>query len=310
MKLRLFSLSVALLFAASALFTSCTQTDQPGTATGYHEGYQDISGLTVGQTYKFGISGGASGGHITGVSSYATGFVRVFYTRAAGDSAQITVTQNSTASDAITWAPATGSSKLRLYESAAPSSVGPSGLILGPTASTTSISGGSNADLVLQTNNNITFPFLTITTGKAMGINSRDADFGIPANAKIKGGLAMQQNSAALSSVISNNPPNFMDIDQNATLIFDSSSFVFVVHELSDNHWARVEVAPQEAVTTVNSNSGHYLWGDTGGANSYRFIDVYVTYDPTANQPYAANPVARKNALLAYTGLGLGALMH
>src|SRR6185369_9180790 len=96
----------------------------------------------------------------------------------------------------IVWAAVTGGGTFRLYESAAPSATGPSGLILGPTPGTTSISGSSNADLVLQTNNSIAFPYLTITTGKALSINNRDADFGFTSpTAYFAGGLAAQMFS-------------------------------------------------------------------------------------------------------------------
>jgi len=122
MKLRLLSFSLcAILLAAGALFTSCTNTTTPGTTTqGYFDVSADISGLNLGQRYTFNVTGGASGTRITGVSAYtstgATGTVRVFWTRAAGDSSQVTAVSNSLAPDAITWGVVLSSSdKIKLY---------------------------------------------------------------------------------------------------------------------------------------------------------------------------------------------------
>jgi hypothetical protein len=302
MKLRLLSFSLgALLLAAGAFITGCTQTDTPGTgSSNYTDTYGDISGLTVGQTYQFGISGGNSGTMITGVSSYSgtatSGTVRVFWSRASGDSNRITptATVGSTAgSNIIVWAPASSSGTFRLYETADPSSSHPSGLVLGTTAHTASISGAeaSNLDLVLGTDASqpTTQPGLSLVSpddGRSLipvGVSVKSTDFASSADI-VKGGLPMDK----LSSSITFSASGSYDI---SSAFRDSSSAIIAVRT-QDGHYARVEIVPQAASTTFQGNTGHFLWGDTGGLPSYRFVDLNVTYQPTANLAYAGRPVS------------------
>ncbi len=298
MKLRLSFFSIcAMLLVAGALFTSCTQTDTPGTGTGgYHDTYADIS-VTPGTTYVFNISGGSANSVITGVSAYNTGVVRVYWSRAASDSAKITptATPGSTGSG-IVWAGVTGGGLFRVYETADVDASHPSGLILGPTPHTASLTGAekSKIDLVLQTDNTIGTPFLSLVSADLNATNTRSAKFGFTSpTTYFKGGLAAQSfSSGDLSAVIGAN--NFFDI---TALHSDSASAVIVVRT-ADNNYSRVEIVPQ-STSTFGGVSGHFLWGDTGGASSRRFIDVNVTYNPTTNSPYAAI-FDTKDARLAY----------
>ncbi|MEI8134898.1 MAG: hypothetical protein WCH46_07435 [bacterium] len=306
MKLRGFSLSLcAILIVSAALLSSCTQTDTPGTGTAFTDTYADVSGLTVGQTYKFNITGGAAGTKIAGVSAYATGTVRVFWTRASGDSSQITVVTNSTASDAISWAAVTGSATIRLYESADLDPTHASGLVLsgasGPHSASISGAEKANIDLVLHTEPAIALPQLSLVSAKdgiASG-NTRNSAFGFTSpTAYFRGGLSAQIFGAGDLSTIVNASNNFADITATHS---DSASLVLVV-KTQDNNYARIEVVAQAAKTTFGGVSGHFLWGDTGGATSFRYIDVKVTYNPTVNSPYAAIPSKKKDMRLAYSG--------
>jgi len=306
MKLRIsFFLACAVLISAASLFTSCTPTDTPPTTTTANtDTWRDVSGLTDGTTYKFNITGGSSAStKIVGVSSYTSGTVRVFWTRGAGDSSAITVVSNSTASDAITWAAASGdiSKTYRLYETSAPSSVGPSGLILGPTTKTASVTASdasTTIDIVLATISG-NAPAISLQSADVQGSQvtppARKTAFSDnPYN--IPGGLQMDHYSSSQTTLFTSNA-NFADIDPR---IHDSSSMILVLRT-ADGNYARVEVVPQAALTSFDINgvptSGHYLWGDTDPAHpstSKRFVDVKVTYQPTKLIGYASRLIESK----------------
>ena len=303
MKLRLsfFSICAMLLFAG-ALFTSCTQTTTPGSTTTAHtDTWRDMNGLTVGQTYQFSVTGSSPSTMITGVSSWKDGTVRVFWSRGLGDSSDVVVNTSGSTSPSISWAAVTSNTlTLRLYETAAPSNVGPSGLVLGPNPRVVTLTGADkdNIDLVLQSDQNIPSgaPYIALVSADLNATNNRSAKFGFPIPASgtyVKGGLAAQMFSTGDLTGLMTTINAFDILASHA----DSSSAVFIVRT-SDSHYSRVEIVPQPTAK-VNNVSGNYLWGETIDPKHYRFIDVNVTYNITAGSAYAAIFNA-KDASLAF----------
>lgn len=272
-----------MLLLAGAFFTSCTQTDSPPeTNTKYTDTYADVSGLTDGQKYQFSVTSSNTNTAISGVSSYKSGTVRVFWTRAAGDSSKVTVSSSSPGSlTFIEWAPATSGGIFRLYETADLTAGHPSGLVLGPTPMVLSV-GDANAatmiDAVLATDNTIATPFISLVAPNVAGSqvtgSNRSTRFSTTASA-VNGGLAMQSLNADFASQVSATR-NYFDI--TPTTHNGSSEIVYA--KTIDNHYSRIEIIPQ-ATSTFGGVSGNFLWGD-GGTPSRRFIDVNVTYQPTA----------------------------
>jgi hypothetical protein len=299
MKLRLLSLALCAMLALGALITSCTNTTTPGTTTqGYHDSSADVVGLNNGTTYQFNITGGASGTKIKGVSSWTNGTVRVFWSRAAGDSNQITVVQNSTTPDAITWAPASRTTgpnpdgTFRIYETADAATGHPSGLILGPITSTLSVgdvSAATTIDLVLATDTSRLPPSLVLVSAD----DSRSLIKGTPRVADfgqvdfVTGGLAMDYLNASLINIPSGASSAGSFIIPTGT----SGRSAVVPIRTADNQYARVEIIPQAS----NSNA---LWGNTGvvGTPSNRYyIDVNVTYQTGQHLPYAGRPQVNRH---------------
>ncbi|MDP4221500.1 MAG: hypothetical protein Q8916_08505 [Bacteroidota bacterium] len=306
MKLRLsfFALGATLLLAGT-LLTGCTQTTTPTTTdnrskvvSSSTDTYIDVTGLSDNQLYEFTVAGSSSSTALTGFSSYQNGTIRVFWTRGAGDASADTVyyrtATGSTASAGYhLWATAIRStSTLRVFETADPTD--PSGLILGPTAKTTSISGSDkmSIDLVLATVNNTPpgYPFLSLQAADVIGGVGVGAKADTVSNPRqVLGGLAMDQSLTG--TFTKGTFPRYVDLVSNIHDI----SYVFDVRTY-DDHAARVEIVPQAALTTVNGTAGHYLWGDTGGTPSYRYIDVNVTYQPTVGWNYDGRPGITRRA--------------
>jgi hypothetical protein len=294
MKQRLTFLSIcaALLFAG-AFFTSCTSTTTPPTTTttAYTDTYADVTGLSDGHQYSFSVTSSNAGTVISGVSSYANGIVRVFWNRAVGDSSQVTVNHvdgGSSSATSIVWAPADFTSAVRLWETSDPNASHPSGLILGATSTSTSVSGSSkqDIDLVLATDASVTavFPFLKLEAADQTSIsNARATDLSQVAY-QVKGGLAMNHFNSDLSGIIptGSNSVGFFSFSDWATIV-DTSIIIPVL--TADNHFARVEIIPQ-------STSPFKVWGDTdpGQSDSKRFIDVNVTYQTHPGWAFAGRP--------------------
>jgi hypothetical protein len=302
MKLRLsvFQLS-AMLLLTGAFFSGCTQTNSPTTSgQTYSDTFRDVDNLSPNQLYAFSVSGGSSGTVITAVSAYKTGTVRVFWTRASGDSSNVsvnaqTVSSPTPISGSIIWAPIYLTSMVRVYETADSSSSQPSGLVLGQTSHAASISGSEkdNIDLVLATDNSLKqIPFLSLIAAdvQGSGINGGKAtDIGNNAY-QTKAGLVGNKFTTDIAGLVptqSGNRINSFDIPGN---ISDSSSIILLMRT-SDGHYARVEIIPQPAV-----GGNNYLWGDTnpGGKPSYRFIDVNVTYQTIFDGGYVGRPIETK----------------
>lgn len=282
MKLRLsFFSACVMLLLAGAFFTSCTQTDTPPETL--YDSFQDVNGLTVGTTYQFSVQGTSTATAITGVSSYKSGTVRVFYHHPASDTV-VTVKSSAPGSlTSIAWKPAVGSAVLRVYETADLTGGHFSGLVLGPTPMTMSVGNAAAAtsvDMVLATDNTLPLPSISLiaptVTGSMITGSTRETRFST-SGVIIKGGLAMHSLNADFSSQVSATR-NYYDI---TSATHDGSSEIVYV-KTADNNYSRIEIVPQPAkdfgTPPVN---GQYLWGDTGGTNSRRFVDVIVTYQPT-----------------------------
>ncbi|MEP7234669.1 MAG: hypothetical protein ABI778_05170 [Ignavibacteriota bacterium] len=310
MKLRLLSFSAsAMLLAAGAFFSGCTPTDSPSTGDGTTkvasasgtDTYLDITGLSANTQYEFKVVGSSSTTTITGFSSYTNNTIRVFWSRGAGDVTPDTVVYKAASTaDAgfYLWATAdmtvtpNPSGIFRIYETADLAAGHGSGLILGPTTKVVSISGADkpNVDLLLLTDNSVAAPFLTLISADASGLITPGHTTLLGDNPyNVAGGLAMQHSLTDISSKFLTSA-NYEVIRSN---IFDNSSIVLYV-KTSDNHYARLEIVPQTVKTTFNGNSGNFLWGDTGGTPSTRFIDVKVTYQPTTNWGYVGRPEAHR----------------
>jgi hypothetical protein len=287
MKLSLLSLSLCAMIAASTLLTSCSDTTSPTTVTAYHDSTADVTGLTAGTVYYFNISGGASGSRIKGVSSYTNGTVRVFWTRAVGDTNQILAVNKatSTASDDIAWSAANLTTAIRLYETADVTAGHPSGLVLGNTSSSLSIGDASAAtkiDLVLATDPSASSPaphLVLVSADDALAKISgtpRSADFGHVD--LVTGGLINDYLNASLTTIDSNAATS-----AGAYIIpqVNNGRSAVVPIRTADRHYARVEIIPQAS----NANG---LFALTSGARYY--IDVNVTYQPVAYRGYADRP--------------------
>ena len=297
MKLRLLSLSLCAMLIAGAFMTGCTNSTTPGTTTvGYFDTWRDVTtGLTDNTQYSFNITGGSSSNtKILGVSAWTSGTVRVFWTRAVGDSSQINVVTNSTASDAIKYAAADGnySSSYRLWETSAPASVGPSGLILGSTPATASVTGSqsSKIDVVLATINSLPSPSISLQSADVQGsLVPSPARSTVFADApyQVKGGLPMNALTGDISGSFTQGANSF---DFPSYLNINDSSSAIISLKTADGNYARIEIVPQ-ATKTFNGTTGHFLWADDA-VSGKRYIDVKVTYQPTKGWGYVGRPGA------------------
>ncbi len=309
MKQRLSFLSIcAVLLVTGALFSSCTQTSTPGTAS---QGTPvlsiagattlDVTGLSDNQLYEFTVAGTTSGATITGFSSYANGTIKVSWTRGSGDTGIDTVFYRTTSSTTAAsgynvWATAVVSGPFRIYETADNTAGHNSGLVLGPTTKTVSIGGAdsTNADLILETYNvsGTTLPFLSLDAGDVLfGTTTHKTRFATNPFA-VAGGLA---NQHSLTDVTSTFPTVANEVTVFTDFASTKSKSIVLVGRTGSNNYVRVEVVPQS-----NGN----LWGDTGGANSKRFIDVNVAYQPSAGWGYVARPPAFSKGLAKRVATG------
>ena len=308
MKLRLSFLSVCtVLFFAGALFTSCTQTNTPGTTddrskvvSSSTDTFLDVTGLSDNQLYEFTVAGSTSTTVIAGFSSYTNGTIRVFWTRGSGDAGADTIYYKKpagTTADAgyKLWATSdmtngpNADGTFRIYETADATSGHSSGLILGPVTSTLSVSDASAAakiDLVLATDNSLSAPRLVLVSSddnrSLISGTPRSADFG--STDIVTGGVALDYLSTDITGIAHPGAGSWVIPAANA-----GKSAVIPVRT-ADNHYARVEIIPQ-------SGNGTLLFGNTGipGTSTNRyFIDVHVVYQPSVGWGYVGRPEVRR----------------
>ncbi len=313
MKIRLSLLSLCATFLlASILISSCTQTNTPPVPdnrskviSSSTDIWIDVTGLSD-SLYEFTVTGNSSLTVLTGFSSYQNGTIRVFWNRGSGDTGADTVFYRTTTSTTASagyyvWAPAirpTGSNpdgSFRLFETSAPASVGPSGLILsGATTRTAAISSpdSTNVDLILETYpQSGALPFLSLDAADVLIGTSTHKTIFADHDFLVTGGLANQHNSTDVSGTFSLQANTTTDFTGN-----NGESLVLVVRT-SDNHYARVEIEPQP---------NGFLWGDTnaGSPTSKRYIDVFVVYQPTAAWGYVGRPPAFSKGLAKRVSVG------
>lgn len=187
---------------------------------------------------------------------------------------------------AIRWATATRSGVITLYETADNTAGHNSGLVLGANNETSSTAHSASTigaekldiDLVLATDNSLTLPFLSLQGADVTGS-------GIPGGRVtrlgnnyfiVAGGLDFDFYAASIASEFT------LGVNFFPVLGAVSNPIILLV-KTADNHYARVEIVPQ---------SSGFLWKDVVvGSNSYRAIDVIVSYQPTTGVAYAGRPV-------------------
>ena len=177
----------------------------------------------------------------------------------------------------IIWGTATRSGTLTIFETGDPGN--PSGLILGPIARVVSTKGAdsSKIDLVLASRADVPNPFISLQT--ASGAKS-GIFFGrktlVDDYFEVAGGLDKDFYKSGFSTPASDGFSGFGAVT--------SGNPVVMVVKTTDGNYARIEILPQAL-------NGNKLWKIVG-AGPYRAIEVIVSYQPTANAPYAGRPEA------------------
>ncbi len=296
MKLRTTVLAfAALLIGASTFMVGCTTEDTPtggGTdnrsklLSSTSDVRMNIPGLTTDQLYTFSVSNGSYTTKIKGVAAKDSASINVFWTRDPLDNGVDTVfyqavSSPSSAANTITWATASYTAGLTLYESADNTAGHNSGLILGIPSKTSTISGtaGLGVDLILATDNTIPLPQLEIRSPDAQLTGARTTY--LSNGAYIVGGGANNNffSSDITSQIDFVSPVNVYDIPAAGGVGSDSSAIILV---RAQGHFARIEIV-RDPVTGK-------LWRDTGGASSTRYIVVNVFYQTTTGWGYVSRP--------------------
>ncbi len=295
MKLRTTVLAfAALLIGASTFMVGCTTEDTVGGGTDTRTKLPSsstavkmtVTGLTSNQLYTFSVSSGNYTTKIKGVAANDAASINVFWTRDPLDTGVDTVfyeavSAASTAANTITWATAAKTASLNLYESADLTPGHNSGLILGTTSTTGSISGtsGLGVDLILATDNTIPLPQLELRSPDAQLTNARTTYFSNGAY-MVGGGATNNYFTTNITSQINIvSPVNLYDIPAAGAVGSDSSAIILVS---AQGHFARIEIVRDPATGK--------LWRDTGGASSKRYIVVNVFYQPTTGWGYVSRP--------------------
>lgn len=223
-----------------------------------------------------------------------------------GQSYDIVVKNGSETSAKVTWAPATRwpseanpSATVRLFETAAPINVGPSGLIIDETgmrAVSTEGNEQTRIDLVLATQDPARVARDTIVSLVSPSISSES---GIPGGRKtafadkifyVTGGLDNDYYTVALSTLVHPSQDlarNALDIVKMATNHEGYNKSLILVLRTQDNHYARVEVLPQPA---GSPRAGQHYGIETITGNEYKFVDVRASYQLTTGLGYASRP--------------------
>jgi hypothetical protein len=187
----------------------------------------------------------------------------------------------------IEWATATRSGKITIYETGDPSASHPSGLILGDlsgVARAASISGVDSLliDLVLATDNTSPFPYLSFQGADVTGsliYSGRATKLGDTYYTVSGGsGLDNQYFTSGFSGQFAGGH-NYFDKFDTTNQPRNNSVVLYAKTGLIPPHYARVEIVPQ---------TNGLLWKDiVVGANTYRAIDVIVSYQPISDKAYA-----------------------
>jgi hypothetical protein len=194
-------------------------------------------------------------------------------------------------SNTVTWAPATRTQTVRLYETADNSGGHYSGLVLngneigqGPNAVAVSTADAApnhlSTDIVFASDQTNTNSFLTIVSPAVTSISGVESGkytkFSNPI--QIAGGMDNIYYTGDLRTTIATSGTSIVNAIELTTTT-NQQPLVFNVLT-ADNHFARVEVQPQP------SNAGR-LYAGAAGQN---YIDVKVSYQPLSNTPYAGRP--------------------
>ena len=295
MKLRTTVLAfAALLIGASTFMVGCTTEDTVGGGTDTRTKLPSsstavkmtVTGLATNQLYTFSVSSGNYTTKIKGVAANDAASINVFWTRDPLDMGVDTVfyalaTTPSTVANTITWATAAKTTSLNLYESVDLTPGHNSGLVLGTTSTTASISGtsGLGVDLILVTDNTIPLPQIELRSPDAHLTGARTTYFSN--GAYIVGGGATNNyfTTDITSQVNIVAPVNYYDIPASGIVGSDSSAIILVS---AQGHFARIEIV-RDPITGK-------LWRDTGGTSSKRYIVVNVFYQPTTGWGYVSRP--------------------
>ena len=197
-----------------------------------------------------------------------------------------TVSVHSTggASASVQWAPAMRSTGIRLWEYSAPSSVGNSGLQLASSnglaaAVPANASNLSSVDFILGNDPSLPSGLVlqsadVISTQYHQNALS-DSAFYVPTG--LDGFFTARDLSTY--SYVSGGAETSIPNDA----VYLTQGWKMKLVKTFDNHYAKIAIKPQP--------DGR-LYGTSGG---YKFIDIEVSYQRTASEPYAARPEARRN---------------
>ena len=180
----------------------------------------------------------------------------------------------------IVWMTANRFGPITLYETADNTAGDYSGLDLSTGTALSTIGGQADQiDIVLATDNGagVPYPYLSLQAADVAGS-------GIPGTTRltrfgnnyyiVDGGLNNDFYSASFASEIST--VNYINIDSTM------HTPIILLAKTADLNYARIEIMKQ---------ANGYLWKDvTRGANTYRAIDVMVSYQPTVGIGIASRP--------------------
>ena len=180
--------------------------------------------------------------------------------------------------DTITWAPADRTpTSLQIFEKSDPSSSDPSALVLGTgvnAASVTALTGALGADFVLDEYAGAPAG-ITLETGQLYNVGWNNN--GIDGDAYyIPGGLDSNYRSTSYLAEEANAHANEYDIPSDGSYGTTGSRILIV--NTGDSHLALIEIVPDASTGQLYSTN----------AAGYKYLTLNVSYQSTANQPYAA----------------------
>jgi hypothetical protein len=200
-------------------------------------------------------------------------------------------------SSSITYSPATrwpaDGSTVRLYSTAAPASVGPSGLIIENTGirvvSTESAADSNSIDVVLGWNDNAAKPVSLVSPGvEGSGVfNGMETKFISPF--LVAGGLNEDYYTGSIVGLFTAGP-TFNAVDVETLSAADAAKAYSLIAPFRSTaggevHYGRIELVPQAA-------TGQPYGVLVVGGKQYEFVDVKVSYQSVANSGYVGRPQA------------------
>lgn len=207
-----------------------------------------------------------------------------------------------TSANSVTWSPATrwpaNGSTVRLYSTAAPAAIGPSGLIIensGISAVSTIGAEKDRIDVVLGWNDDPAKPVALLSPGvNGSGVfNGFETKFAAEpiGPSLVKGGLDADYYTASLAGQFSTANPNAVNIETlNSAKAAENYSLIVPFRSTAGGevHYGRIELIPQ-------AGTGQNYGVIVSGGKQYEFVDVRVSYQTVPNSGYVGRPQAPGN---------------